>query len=222
MFVILVFAEKLAKVIKSAVVMTSLTETAGVLRLRFGGRDGFVVSEAFGEVSMDAPADDLLSTLQTLRDDRQLAFDQLMDLAGVDYSQHPAGGARFGVVYHFLSLPRNCRLRLRVRCPDDDFPALASASGIWASANWYEREAFDLYGIAFAGHEDLRRLLTDYGFVGHPFRKDFPLSGNVELRYDPRKKRVVYEPVSIEPRETIPRIIREDTFGKEGGNNGGD
>lgn len=205
--------------------MSSLPDIAEVLRLRFGGRDGFVVSEALGEVSMDAPADGLASTLQTLRDDPQLAFDQLMDLAGVDYSEHPGGGARFGVVYHLLSLPLNRRLRLRVRCPDDDFPALPSAIDIWAAANWYEREAFDLYGIAFAGHDDLRRLLTDYGFVGHPFRKDFPLSGNVELRYDPRKKRVVYEPVSIEPRETTPRIIREDTFGKEtskGDNNGGD
>ncbi|MGI9337172.1 MAG: NADH-quinone oxidoreductase subunit C [Gammaproteobacteria bacterium] len=204
--------------------MSSLPDTAEVLRALFGGRDGFVVSEALGEVAMDAPADDLAQTFQTLRDEPQLAFDQLMDLAGVDYCEYPGDGARFGVVYHLLSLPRNCRLRLRARCPDDDFPALASATSIWPAANWYEREAFDLFGIAFAGHDDLRRILTDYGFVGHPFRKDFPLSGHVELRYDPRKKRVVYEPVSIEPRETTPRIVREETFGKEKpeGNNGGD
>ena len=201
--------------------MPQLPTTAEVLRARFDGREGFVVVESFGEVSFDVPAAELASALQMLRDDSQLAFDQLIDLAGVDYSEYPGGGARFGVVYHLLSMPRNCRLRVRARCPDDDFPALSSATPVWPAANWYEREAFDLFGIAFAGHDDLRRLLTDYGFVGHPFRKDFPLSGNVELRYDPRKKRVVYEPVSIEPREVTPRIIREDTFGKEG-KDGGD
>ena len=193
--------------------------TADVLRAEFGGRGGFGVFEALGETALDAPAEGLAGTLTLLRDEPGLAFDQLIDLAGMDYSQHAGSeseGARFGVVYHLLSMPRNARLRVRARCPNDDFPVLESATSVWPAANWYEREAFDLFGIAFAGHDDLRRILTDYGFVGHPFRKDFPLSGNVELRYDPRKRRVVYEPVSIEPREVTPRIVREETFGKEG------
>ncbi len=190
-----------------------------VLRARFGGRAGFAVAEALGETSLTVPAEGLAQTLAELRDDSELAFNQLIDLAGMDYSQHAGGesrGPRFAVVYHLLSLPKNHRLRARVFCADDDFPVVESATAVWPAANWFEREAFDLFGIAFAGHDDLRRILTDYGFVGHPFRKDFPLSGNVEVRYDPQRRRVVYEPVSIEPREVTPRIVREETFGKEG------
>jgi NADH-quinone oxidoreductase subunit C len=147
-----------------------------------------------------------------------LAFNQLTDLAGIDYSTWPLPREtrrRFGVVYHLLSIGRNQRIRVHVTVPDDDLPAIDSMCELWPSANWYEREAFDLFGILFEGHPDLRRLLTDYGFVGHPFRKDFPVSGHVEMRYDPEQRRVVYQPVSIEPREVVPRIIREQGYGAE-------
>ncbi|MBX3663158.1 MAG: NADH-quinone oxidoreductase subunit C [Burkholderiales bacterium] len=170
---------------------------------------------ALGEVTVVVGAEELLAACALLRDDAALRFEQLIDLCGVDYSEYREGewqGRRFAVVYHLLSVSLNQRLRLRVFAPDDDFPVLASVVGVWSSANWYEREAFDLYGIMFTGHPDLRRLLTDYGFIGHPFRKDFPLSGNVEMRYDPEQKRVIYQPVTIEPRVITPRIVREENY----------
>lgn len=169
-----------------------------------------------GEVTLEVAAADYLDVMQTLRDAPQTRFEQLIDLCGMDYSTYGEGrweGSRFAVVVHLLSVSLNHRLRVRVFCPDDDFPVVASVTDIWNAANWYEREAFDLYGIVFEGHADLRRILTDYGFIGHPFRKDFPLSGHVEMRYDAERQRVVYEPVSIEPREITPRVIREDNYG---------
>ena len=182
------------------------------LRARFAG-NGFAAQEAGGEATLLAPAAALPQLFFDLRD--ELGYLQLTDLAGVDYSQFEGHtGRRYAVVYHLLNMEQNLRLRLRVFCEDDGFPSLPTASGAWASANWHEREAFDLFGVVFDGHEDLRRLLTDYGFVGHPFRKDFPLSGRVEMRYDPTQKRVIYQPVSIEPREVTPRIVREPNFGK--------
>jgi NADH-quinone oxidoreductase subunit C len=171
---------------------------------------------ALGEVTIVVKAEDYLSAAQTLRDDPTLAFEQLVDLCGVDYANYGEGayqGPRFAAVSHLLSVTHNWRVRLRTFAPDDGFPVVASLTGVWPSANWYEREAFDLFGIVFAGHADLRRILTDYGFVGHPFRKDFPVSGYVEMRYDPEQRRVVYQPVTIEPREITPRIIREDEYG---------
>jgi len=162
--------------------------------------------------------DGLVKTLRTLRDHAELRFDQLTDLAGIDFSTWPRerrSARRFGVVMHLLSVGRNQRLRVHVEVPDDDVPAIPSSIDVWPAANWYEREAFDLYGILFEGHPDLRRILTDYGFVGHPFRKDFPVSGHVEMRYDPEKRRVVYQPVSIEPREIVPRVLREEGYGTE-------
>lgn len=167
------------------------------------------------EVTITASPADLLGVARTLRDTSDLRFEQLVDLCGMDYLQYRDGardGSRFAVVYHLLSITHNRRLRLRVFAADDDFPVVDSVVEIWPSANWYEREAFDLFGIAFAGHPDLRRILTDYGFVGHPFRKDFPLSGNVEMRYDPDQQRVIYQPVTIEPREIVPRVIREEHY----------
>jgi NADH-quinone oxidoreductase subunit C len=175
-----------------------------------------VVSEALGEVTVVVKAADYLAAMLTLRDEPALKFEQLLDLCGVDYSTYGEGswdGQRFAAVSHLLSLEHNWRVRVRVFAPDDEMPILASVAGIWRSANWYEREAFDLYGILFEGHNDLRRILTDYGFIGHPFRKDFPISGYVEMRYDPEQKRVIYQPVTIEPREIIPRVIREETYG---------
>ncbi len=169
-----------------------------------------------GEVTVTVQSSHYLDVMQTLRTAPTCAFEQLVDLCGIDYSTYRDGeweGARFAVVVHLLSVSLNQRIRVRVFCDNDDFPAVASVTGIWASSNWYEREAFDLYGIMFVGHQDLRRILTDYGFIGHPFRKDFPLSGHVEMRYDTERGRVVYEPVTIEPREITPRIIREDNYG---------
>lgn len=173
-----------------------------------------------GELTIAVSAADYLGVARTLRDDASLKFEQLIDLCGIDYSAYKDGGEsiytdgpRFCVVTHLLSVSKNWRLRLKVFALDDDFPVLDSVNPIWNSANWFEREAFDLYGIVFDGHEDLRRILTDYGFIGHPFRKDFPVSGHVEMRYDAEQKRVVYQPVSIEPREITPRIIREDNYG---------
>lgn len=174
------------------------------------------VSVVRGEVTLVVAASDYLEVMQTLRDAPQTRFEQLIDLCGMDYSAYGDGrweGSRFAVVVHLLSVSLNHRLRVRVFCPQDDFPVVDSLSGLWSSANWYEREAFDLYGIVFEGHNDLRRILTDYGFIGHPFRKDFPLSGHVEMRYDAERQRVVYEPVTIEPREITPRVIREDNYG---------
>jgi len=171
---------------------------------------------ALGEVTIEVAAADYLSVMKTLRDEADLGFDELIDLCGVDYSTYGDGvwqGKRFAAVSHLLSLNNNWRLRVRVFAEDDEFPAVDSVTSIWSSVNWFEREAFDLYGIAFVGHDDLRRILTDYGFIGHPFRKDFPISGHVEMRYDPDQARVIYQPVTIEPRENTPRIVREDTFG---------
>jgi NADH-quinone oxidoreductase subunit C len=173
------------------------------------------VSTALGEVTAVVRAQDLAGVAATLRDAPELDFSQLLDLCGVDYSTYGAGvwdGPRYAVVYHLLSLTHNRRLRLRVFATDDEMPMVESVIGIWPSANWYEREAFDLFGIIFTGHPDLRRLLTDYGFIGHPFRKDFPVSGNVEMRYDPEQKRVIYQPVTIEPREITPRLVREQNY----------
>ena len=169
-----------------------------------------------GELTLTVSAEHYASVAKTLRDDAQLHFEQLIDLCGVDYSSYQDRewqGPRFAVVLHLLSVQHNVRLRVKVFCPDDDMPVLPSLNETWSAANWYEREAFDLFGIVFEGHLDLRRILTDYGFIGHPFRKDFPVSGHVEMRYDAEKKRVVYQPVSIEPREITPRIVREDQYG---------
>jgi NADH-quinone oxidoreductase subunit C len=196
------------------------------------------VANTCGELTYEVAADELLATAALLRDAPDLKFEMCMDVCGVDYLQHGrdewntqsatssgfsrgvaraaprvgelAPGRRFAAVYHLLSISLNQRLRLRVFCADDDAPMVDSVTGIWAGANWFEREAFDLFGILFKGHPDLRRLLTDYGFIGHPFRKDFPLSGNVEVRYDPEKGRVVYQPVTIDPRVLVPKVIRHD------------
>ena len=168
------------------------------------------------ELTLVVAAADYLATMQILRDAPEARFEQLIDLCGMDYQSYGDGrweGPRFAAVVHLLSVSLNQRVRVRVFCPEDDFPVIDSVTALWASANWYEREAFDLYGIVFEGHNDLRRILTDYGFIGHPFRKDFPLSGHVEMRYDAERARVVYEPVTIEPREVTPRVIREDNYG---------
>ena len=169
---------------------------------------------ALGEITIDVDAADYLAVMTALRDEPELRFEQLMDLCGVDYSTYAQwSGKRFAAVSHLVSIANNWRLRVRCFAPDDDFPSVPSVVSIWNSVNWFEREAFDLYGIVFPGHNDLRRLLTDYGFIGHPFRKDFPISGYVEMRYDPDQKRVVYQPVTIEPREVTPRIVREASYG---------
>ncbi len=178
---------------------------------RFEGIGGSCKA-ALGEVTLEIPRERLLECCRALRDEADFSFEQLIDLCGVDYSQYGEGkweGERFAVVYHLLSVQHNRRLRLRVFL-DDEQPRVDSVVDVWAAANWFEREAFDLFGILFEGHPDLRRILTDYGFIGHPFRKDFPLTGNVEMRYDEEKGRVIYEPVSIEPRINIPRVIRHD------------
>ncbi|MBI3096554.1 MAG: NADH-quinone oxidoreductase subunit C [Rhodocyclales bacterium] len=187
------------------------------LKESFGDRIGEPVL-ALGELTVVVPAGNYLDVMRQLRDDPAFRFEQLMDLSGIDYSAY-AGyqGKRFAAVSQLLSITHNWRLRVRVFAPDDEFPVVQSVMDIWNSANWYEREAFDLFGIHFEGHVDLRRILTDYGFVGHPFRKDFPISGYVEMRYDPEQKRVIYQPVTIEPREVTPRIVREETYGKGGG-----
>jgi NADH-quinone oxidoreductase subunit C len=175
------------------------------------------VEEALGETTVVVSATNMLPVLTRLRDAESLRFVQMMDLCGMDYSEYGEGewaGKRFAVVYHLLSHVHNRRLRVRVFAEEDDFPVLDSVIGVWPAANWFEREAFDLFGIIFTGHPDLRRILTDYGFVGNPFRKDFPLSGHVEMRYDPKQQRVVYQPVTVEPRVVTPRIMREETFGR--------
>lgn len=168
---------------------------------------------AFGEITIECKVSDYLSVSAKLRDHAELKFEQLIDLCGVDYSDYKDGqyeGARYSVVLHLLSVSLNQRLRLRVFAQDDDFPVLPTLVDIWPVANWYEREAFDLFGIMFENHPDLRRILTDYGFVGHPFRKDFPMIGNVEMRYDPDQQRVIYQPVSIDMRNNVPRVIRDE------------
>jgi NADH-quinone oxidoreductase subunit C len=200
--------------------------------------DKLRIETAFGAVTAVVDAERLIATMRSLRDLPEFRFETLIDVCGVDYSAYGATarglaysssdatpaeppkrlhGGRFAAVYHLLSLTHNHRLRVRAFAPDDDFPVLPSVIDVWPSANWYEREAFDFYGVMFTGHPDLRRILTDYGFVGHPFRKDFPLSGNVEMRYDPEQGRVIYQPVTIEPREVVPRIIREESYAESEG-----
>jgi NADH-quinone oxidoreductase subunit C len=192
---------------------------ADALRAALGERAVAIV-EALGETTLTIRPRDLLAVTTTLRDAAELRFEQLIDLCGVDYLTYGDGawdGARFAVVYHLLSLTHNRRLRVKVFAADDEFPVVDSVIGVWPDADWFEREAFDLFGVVFTGHPDLRRILTDYGFVGHPFRKDFPISGNVEMRYDPDQRRVIYQPVTIEPREIVPRIIREENYGDSDG-----
>ena len=170
---------------------------------------------AFNELTLQCKANHLIKVATILRDHKQLQFSQLIDLCAVDYSDYKDGtyeGRRYATVYHLLSVSHNLRIRLKVFCEDDDFPVLPSMIDVWPVANWFEREAFDLFGIMYEGHPDLRRILTDYGFVGHPFRKDFPMIGNVEMRYDPEQQRVVYQPVSIELRNNVPRVIRDEGF----------
>jgi NADH-quinone oxidoreductase subunit C len=192
-----------------------LDQLQSALERQFEGRLLRLV-RAFGELTVEIAPAELLGVAGTLRDAPDLAFDQLIDLCGVDYARY--GNAdrdppRFAVVYHLLSLQHNWRVRLRTFAADDALPVVDSVTEIWPAANWFEREAFDLFGIVFNGHPDLRRILTDYGFIGHPFRKDFPLSGNVEVRYDPEQQRVIYQPVTIEPREIVPRVTREANYG---------
>jgi NADH-quinone oxidoreductase subunit C len=203
--------------------MTSRAETlAAAVQAALG--DKIVnIAAALGEVTLTIKAVGLIEAMTVLRDRPELRFEQLIDVCGVDYGSFgkaawdgvPAeggAGARFAAVYHLLSLANNWRLRVRAFADDDELPVVDSVVNIWPSANWFEREAFDLYGIVFTGHPDLRRILTDYGFIGHPFRKDFPISGNVEMRYDPDQQRVIYQPVTIEPREITPRIVREENY----------
>ena len=169
-----------------------------------------------GEITITVAAADWFEVAKQLRDDSRLRFEQLIDLCGLDmsaYKDEPHDGPRYCVVSHLLSVSLNWRLRVKVFAPDDDLPIVPAVTPVWSSANWFEREAFDLYGILFEGHQDLRRILTDYGFIGHPMRKDFPVSGHVEMRYDAETRRVVYQPVTIEPREITPRVIREDNYG---------
>ncbi|MET0216743.1 MAG: NADH-quinone oxidoreductase subunit C [Burkholderiales bacterium] len=195
--------------------MTARLETLEEkLRGASGGRLTRVIS-ALGELTIEVKGADLHAVALALRDQPDLAFSQLIDLCGLDYRDYGEGtwdGPRFAVVYHLLSIRHNWRVRVRALCADDDLPIIDSVVDVWPAANWFEREAFDLYGIVFQGHPDLRRILTDYGFIGHPFRKDFPLSGNVEMRYDPDQQRVIYQPVTIEPREITPRVVREDNY----------
>jgi len=184
------------------------------------GDDAKLLVRDRGELTLTVAAARYLDVAQVLRDHAQLRFEQLIDLCGVDYQQYkdqPWEGQRYCVVSHLLSVSHNWRLRLKVWAVEDELPSVASLTEVWASANWFEREAFDLYGIIFEGHLDLRRILTDYGFIGHPMRKDFPTSGHVEMRYDPENKRVIYQPVTIEPREVVPRVVREDRYGGLGG-----
>jgi NADH-quinone oxidoreductase subunit C len=216
--------------------MSRVEATARAIESRFGARAARLPALP-GEIAVEVAPADLVAVCKTLRDAPDLAFEQLVDLSGIDYldygrsewateeatstgfsrgveraprAEAPATDGRFAVAYQLLSVSRNTRLRLRCRCAAGEPPLIDSVTAIWASADWYEREAFDLYGILFRGHPDLRRILTDYGFIGHPFRKDFPLSGHVEVRYDPSRGRVVYEPVSIEPRVTVPKVIRKE------------
>ena len=194
--------------------MSRLDTLQAALGTVLGERIGLVRDRE--ELTATVPAADYHDVALALRDHADLKFEQLIDLCGVDYSSYKDiewDGLRYCVVSHLLSVSRNWRLRLKVFCADDDVPVIATLTDIWSSANWFEREAFDLFGIIFDGHLDLRRILTDYGFIGHPFRKDFPVMGDVEMRYDPEQKRVIYQPVTIEAREIIPRIIREDNYG---------
>ncbi len=195
--------------------MTRLETLRNTLDATLGARIVNTV-ERLGEITLEVSAADLIAVATLLRDAPGLRFDTLIDVCGLDYLEYGDGahqGARFASVLHLLSVECNQRLRVRTFCADDDYPVVPSLTEIWPAANWFERESFDLLGIVYEGHTDLRRILTDYGFVGHPFRKDFPVSGYVEMRYDPEQKRVVYQPVSIEPRENVPRVIREEGYG---------
>ena len=195
--------------------MSKLDTLQAALESALGARLDKLVRDR-GEITVTVSAINYLEAARTLRDHPELRFEQLIDLCGVDYSSYkdqPWEGPRFRAVSHLLSVSKNWRVRLKVFCPDDELPIVRSVTEVWNAANWFEREAFDLYGIIFEGHLDLRRILTDYGFIGHPFRKDFPTSGHVEMRYDPEQKRVIYQPVTIEPREITPRVVREDNYG---------
>ncbi|MHC8946706.1 NADH-quinone oxidoreductase subunit C [Advenella incenata] len=201
--------------------MTRLETLEQALRAQFGDKESFVLTSAYGELNLEIPAEKWIDTCRFLRDDAAFRFEFCIDLCGVDYLTYGQPGAhatrtfpsRFAVAVQLLSLTHNWRLRVRTWVPNDDFPVVASLIDVWPAVNWFEREAFDLYGIVFEGHPDLRRILTDYGFIGHPFRKDFPLSGYVEMRYDEASQRVIYQPVTIEPREITPRVIREEGYG---------
>ena len=195
--------------------MSRLDTLQAALEAALGARLKKLVSDR-GEITVTVSSADYVEAALILRDNADLGFEQNVDLCGLDYSSYKDReweGSRFCVVSHLLSVSNNWRVRLKVFCPDDDVPVVASLTEVWSSVNWFEREAFDLFGIIFEGHTDLRRILTDYGFIGHPFRKDFPTSGHVEMRYDDEQKRVIYQPVTIEPREITPRIIREDNYG---------
>ena len=183
------------------------------------GEDIVKATLALGEVTLEVVPESWVGVCTRLRDEAGLTFDTLIDLCGVDYSIYRDSaweGRRFAVVAHLLSVKKNHRVRVRAFCADDDLPVVGSLVEVWPAVNWFEREAFDLYGIVFEGHPDLRRILTDYGFIGHPFRKDFPVTGHVEMRYDPDLKRVIYQPVTVEPREVTPRIVREENYGDAG------
>lgn len=193
---------------------TRLEQLSEALKFALAGKLTSIGQHS-GEITVECKAADLLAVCSMLRDVSMLKFEQLIDLCGVDYAEYGDGkweGLRFATVYHFLSVTLNQRVRLRVFAEDDEFPVLPTVVELWPVANWFEREAFDLFGIMYEGHPDLRRLLTDYGFVGHPFRKDFPMIGNVEMRYDPEQQRVIYQPVSIDQRNNVPRVIREEGF----------
>lgn len=194
-----------------------LERLSQLLANRFGEQVKEIIV-ARNEVTVVASASEYLSVAQALRDEPDFRFEQLLDLTGLDYSSFAGAelAGRYAVSVHLLSVSNNYRIRLRAFAEDDSFPVLATLSDLWPSANWFEREAFDLFGIMFAGHPDLRRILTDYGFVGYPFRKDFPISGYVEMRYDQELGRVVYQPVTIEPRENTPRIVRDENYGNVG------
>ena len=195
--------------------MATRTETLVAALQALPGGKLAGVTLALGEVTAVVAAGELEAAMRALRDRPELRFESLIDICGVDYSTWGGNhsGPRFAAVYHLLSLANNVRLRVRAFADDDEFPVLPTMVEVWPGANWYEREAFDLYGVMFSGHPDLRRILTDYGFIGHPFRKDFPVSGHVEMRYDPEQARVIYQPVTIEPREITPRVVREDNYG---------
>jgi NADH-quinone oxidoreductase subunit C len=195
--------------------MTRLDTLQAALEAALGGRLETLKRDR-GELTIVVPPGEYLAAAKRLRDDEALRFEQLIDLCGVDYSSYkdlPWERPRFWVVSHLLSVTHNWRVRLKSYAPDDDLPVVASLTDVWSAANWFEREAFDLYGIVFEGHVDLRRILTDYGFIGHPMRKDFPVFGHVEMRYDPQAQRVIYQPVTIEPREIVPRVVREENYG---------
>ena len=202
--------------------MTSTVESPSLSLQRVLGDALVHVSECLGETTLVVSPTAFLAAMTTLRDHPDCRFEQLIDLCGIDYSAYGDGAGfvdggargRYAVVVHLLSVSLNQRVRVRVFCADDALPVVPSLVDVWPAANWFEREAFDLYGIVFEGHPDLRRILTDYGFIGHPFRKDFPLSGHVEMRYDPTQQRVIYQPVSIEPREIVPRIVRDESYGE--------